>query len=194
MLIDVLKENNTKISSVVLASALDSVPLNEKGNQESYTKGIQFAGLEDLRKRIDVNITSQLFIIKSIYKYLDINSHILLFSSIYGVRSPDHRIYQKNFIKPLEYTTSKSAIIGLTKHLSVTLALEKKGRANCLILGGLRNETQDENFQANYIDKVPLKRMLEKEDILNIYDFLNSDKSSYITGSSIAVDGGYTAW
>ena len=121
-----------------------------------------------------MNIASQLFVIKTIYKYLDMKSHILLFSSIYGIRSPDHRIYGRNFIKPIEYSTSKSAIIGLTKHLSVTLALENKGRANCLILGGLKNNQQDKYFQENYINKVPLNRMLEKEDILNGYDFLIS--------------------
>ena len=191
---EILAKETKKLSSVILASALDSVPKTKNKNPDNYAKGIEFANLDEIQKRINVNITSQLFIIKCIYKHLDKDSHILLFSSIYGLRSPDHRIYKMGFIKPIEYSTSKSAIIGLTKHLSITLALKKKGRANCLVLGGLFNKNQDKSFQKKYLEKVPLGRMLNKDDILNAYEFLTSEKSSYITGSSLVIDGGYTAW
>ena len=72
--------------------------------------------------------------------------------------------------------------------------MKKKGRCNCIVLGGLENISQSKQFQKNYIRKVPLGRMANIKDVLNAYKFISSDDSSYITGTSLYVDGGYTAW
>ena len=95
---------------------------------------------------------------------------------------------------PKQYTASKSSIIGITKHFAVTAALSKKGRCNCIVLGGLEDDSQSSQFQENYISKVPKGRMAYIDDVLNAYQFLSSDKSTYITGISLFVDGGYSCW
>lgn len=182
-----------RVKSLVLAAALDSVPKDGE-TQDGYNRGIQNQRVEDIRKRIDVNITSQLLMIKAFHRYLYNESSVLLFSSIYGVVSPDHRIYEKGFIKPIEYSCSKSAMIGVCKHLAVSLALEGKGRCNCLVLGGIESEAQSEDFKVNYTDKVPLKRMGTLEDVTSCYGFISGSDASYITGATIVIDGGYTAW
>jgi hypothetical protein len=47
------------------------------------------------------------------------------------------------------------------------------------------------NITRKILEKItPLKRMGSSQDIANIIDFLTSDKSSYITGTTIPVDGG----
>ena len=48
-------------------------------------------------------------------------------------------------------------------------------------------------FQKKYIEKVPLNRMASINDVVNAYSFLSSVKSAYITGTTLVVDGGYTA-
>ena len=186
-------KDNIFVRSLVLAAALDSVP-EEANNKSLYNYGLSNQEFDEIQKRINVNITSQIFMLKVFEKYLFKNSHVCLFSSIYGINSPDHRIYQKGFIKPIEYTASKSAIIGLTKHFAVTSANSEKGRCNCLILGGVESEVQTDDFKNKYIDRVPLKKMAQLNDVVNAYSFLDSDKAKYITGTSLTVDGGYSSW
>ena len=80
----------------------------------------------------------------------------------------------------------------MTKHFAVTCAMKGIGRCNCIVLGGLYNEKQNSEFRKKYIQKVPLGRMASITDVINSYEFLTSEKSSYITGISLNVDGGYT--
>tara|TARA_Y100000031_G_scaffold19957_1_gene20412 strand:- start:231 stop:377 length:147 start_codon:yes stop_codon:yes gene_type:complete len=44
----------------------------------------------------------------------------------------------------------------------------------------------------NYKKRVPLKRLAKPEEIANVITFIATDASSYITGSNILVDGGWT--
>ena len=178
------------ISSLVLAAAIDSVPTKVHLNDQSKLPNDM--SFDEIQRRITINITSQIHTLDICQPYLRKSSHSLLFSSIYGVRSPDHRIYSNSFRKPLEYSASKSAILGIVKHFSVTAAADNKGRCNCLILGGVSSSSQDPNFQENYIHHVPLGRMAKRQDVVNAYKFLRSDLASYITGTSLVVDGGYT--
>ena len=110
--------------------------------------------------------------LKIFEEYLFEKSHVCLFSSIYGIQSPDHRIYSEGFIKPLEYSTSKSSITCMTKHFAVTSAIKNKGRCNCLVLGGVENKNQSLDFKKKYINKVPLKRMATLDDVIKAYSFL----------------------
>jgi len=187
-------EKEFRVKNLVLCAVLDSVPKDGKKKDNSYDYGLSRQDFEEINQRVLVNITSQLYVLKIFEPYLFSKSSVCLFSSIYGLLSPDHRIYGDDFIKPLEYTASKSSIIGITKHFAVTAALSNKGRCNCIVLGGLENNSQSKEFRRNYINKVPLARMAKIEDVLNAYEFLSSDKSSYITGTSIFVDGGYSCW
>ena len=71
-------------------------------------------------------------------------------------------------------------------------------RVNNLIIGGIRghvkgsNKKQDDNFVRKFKLKVPLRRLGEAQDIPSSVIFLSSSASSYITGSSIVIDGGYS--
>lgn len=181
-----------RVRSLILCAALDSVP---KGMTEAdpYDTGIQNQDINAIRMRVDVNITSQLLCISKFYHHFFDLTHVTLFSSIYGVRSPIHSIYPQDcFIKPIEYSASKASILGITKHLAYTLAQDKKGRCNCLILGGLESSLHDDGFRKRYTSLVPLMRMARMADVTNAVEFLDNDRSSYITGTSLTVDGGYT--
>lgn len=92
------------------------------------------------------------------------------------------------------YAASKAGVIGLTK----TLALEWARfniRVNCIAPGGVKTRmtaTIPENIVANLIERIPLKRFAEPEEIAATHLFLASDEASYITGQVIFVDGGVT--
>ena len=71
-------------------------------------------------------------------------------------------------------------------------------RVNNLVIGGIKGpikgskKKQDKIFLKKFCQKVPLKRMGKPQDIASSVIFLASPASSYITGSNIVIDGGYS--
>lgn len=122
---------------------------------------------------------------------------IVNIGSIYGVLSPDQGLYQyrrdrgETFFKPVAYSVSKSALMNLTRYLSVYWG-GAGVRVNTLVFAGVL-AGQDPDFLKAYTPKVPLGRMAEPEDYDGPVVFLMSDASRYMTGSSLVVDGGFTA-
>lgn len=90
------------------------------------------------------------------------------------------------------YPASKASVNGLTRALSRELG--KDGiRVNAVAPGVTRTDmvaALPESMVAPLLQKIPLARMGEAEDIANAVVFLASDKASYITGAVIPVDGG----
>jgi len=122
---------------------------------------------------------------------------IVNIASIYGMVSPDQSLYQYRrdrgevFFKPVAYSASKSALYNLTRYLAGYWGA-KGVRVNTLTLGGVYNN-QDPAFLECYQAKVPLGRMADAEEYNGVVQFLLSDAASYVTGSNVVVDGGFTA-
>lgn len=120
---------------------------------------------------------------------------IINISSVYGMLSPDQRIYEyrkDEFFKPVAYTVSKSGVFGMTRYLATYWA-KKNVRVNTLTLAGVYNN-QDKDFLRNYAYKVPLGRMAHEDEYNGAILFLASDASSYMTGSNLVIDGGFSSW
>ena len=117
---------------------------------------------------------------------------IINVSSVYGMVSPDQRIYKQGFNKPIAYCASKAAVLNITRYLA-TLWGGKGVRVNSLTLGGVWNR-QDQNFLDAYCQRVPMQRMATEEEYNGAIIFLISDASSYMTGANLVIDGGLTAW
>src|SRR5574337_160326 len=121
---------------------------------------------------------------------------IINISSIYGIAGADQRIYGKSRLNsPAFYAATKGAMVNLTKYLAAYWQ-GKNIRVNTLTLGGVFDEKlhQDKSFIKNYSKKTILGRMAQKEDYDGPLLLLASDASSYMTGSNLIVDGGWTAW
>ena len=96
------------------------------------------------------------------------------------------------------YVTTKAAIIGLTKSLALEYAKDNI-QINALAPGFCKtsyfdNFTQNTELYDFTIERTPMRRWGESEEIANSCMFLASDLSSYITGEVISVDGGWSAW
>ena len=86
----------------------------------------------------------------------------------------------------------KSALFNLTRYLATYWAA-KNVRVNTLVLAGVFNH-QDERFLAGYNARLPMGRMADEGDYNGAIIFLLSDASRYMTGSTVTIDGGWTAW
>ena len=124
---------------------------------------------------------------------------ILNISSDLGVIAPDQRIYRKEgvseenqTVKPVTYSVIKHGLIGLTKYLATYWA-EKGVRANAICPAGVENG-QPEDFIHKLTDLVPMGRMASKDEYQCTVLYMVSDASSYMTGSTVIVDGGRTCW
>jgi NAD(P)-dependent dehydrogenase (short-subunit alcohol dehydrogenase family) len=122
---------------------------------------------------------------------------IINISSIYGMVSPDQNLYQYRrdrgevYFKPVAYSVSKSGILNLSRYLAVYWA-KLNVRVNSLTIAGVFNN-QDKDFLDNYCSRIPLGRMANFNEYDGAVVFLASDSSSYMTGSNLILDGGWTA-
>tara|TARA_Y100000389_G_scaffold192960_1_gene221204 strand:- start:106 stop:897 length:792 start_codon:yes stop_codon:yes gene_type:complete len=128
-------------------------------------------------------------------------------SSIYGIVGNDHSIYKgsnlanvysnknqnKKIFSNSAYNTAKGGLISFTKFLA-TYWVGKNVRFNCISPGGIEDKRENKTFVKQYSTKVPLRRKAKLEEITDSIIFLLSEKSKYINGHNLVVDGGFTAW
>ena len=94
----------------------------------------------------------------------------------------------------LHYVTSKSAIVGMTRSLARELG-DRMIRVNCLLPGLTVGEaTKDipETRWNDYAERAILKRKQQPDDLDGVVAFLLSDDAKFITGQTLAVDGGFS--
>jgi len=115
--------------------------------------------------------------------------------SIINISSVHQRIPKPHYIP---YATSKAGIEMMTKTLALELA-KSNIRANAVAPGAIEtpmNILLDENEIARQktLSQIPMGRIGRAEEVANAVEFLASDKASYITGTTLFVDGGMTLY
>ena len=122
---------------------------------------------------------------------------IIHFSSMYGVVSPDPRMYPASqAVNPIDYGVAKAGILQLVRYQAVQLAAAGV-RVNAIVPGPFpipSTQGQDSEFMQRLKAKVPMGRVGNPREISGAVVFLASDSASYVTGTQIVVDGGWTAW
>lgn len=158
---------------------------------------------EVFREVVDVNLIGTFLACQAVGARMiakNKGGSIINVGSIYGMLSPIQDIYAYKkeltgvpFIKPVAYSAAKSGIYNLTRYLATYWG--KQGiRVNTLTPAGVWRDTQDEIFQGNFCARMPMGRMSREDEYNGSLIFLASDASSFMTGSNLVVDGGWTAW
>jgi gluconate 5-dehydrogenase len=125
------------------------------------------------------------------------DASVVNISSMYAAVAPDARIYARpGQASPFHYGPAKAALIQLTRHLAAELGPEKI-RVNALVPGPFPTgavAASDPSFAQRLSAKTMLGRTGEAGEIRGPVLFLATRASSFVTGTALAVDGGWTAW
>lgn len=124
---------------------------------------------------------------------------IVNIASDLGLIAPDQRIYRDDGVakedapaKPISYSVVKGGLILMTRYLATYWA-DEGVRVNALCPGGVF-AGQPEKFVQRLTNLIPLGRMARKDEYRAALIFLSTQASSYMTGSTLVVDGGRTCW
>lgn len=151
---------------------------------------------------VDVNLTGTFLLTREVVnRMVDAGGgHVILVGSTYSLVAPNPALYNDDTedrpvpkTKPPDYVATKSAIPNLTRYIATSFA-EANVRANCIVPHGVDDGGHDEAFRGRFAELSPLGRMCDPEELRGPFVFLASDASSYMTGSVLKVDGGWTAW
>ena len=153
---------------------------------------------EAWRFTLDINLTGMFLATQAtVPAMLDAGRGVIVnICSTYGLNGPDQRIYPEVdgqvLYKPGDYSVAKAGVLGFTRYLAAYYA-GKNIRVNALTPGGVFNN-HNQTFAYNYAAKTIMGRMARIDEMDAAMLFLCSDASSYMTGSNLVVDGGWTAW
>lgn len=185
------------IDILVNSAALD--PKFDKANEDKQgANAFESFPLEVWKQSLDVNLTGLFLCSQAVASAMKNqgSGSIINICSTYGLVGPDQRLYEREGqakqYKPITYTVTKAGVVGLTKYLATYFA-GTAIRINSLTPGGIYNN-HDEEFTKAYSSRTVMGRMAEQDEMNGALLFLASDASTYMTGSNLVVDGGWTAW
>ena len=140
---------------------------------------------EDFDKVIETNLKGTFLVTKAVTKYMmkKRQGSIINLASVVGVAGNAGQC---------NYAASKAGIIGFTKSIAKELA-SRNIRANAVAPGFIATDMTNvlsDNVKENIYGQIPLKRMGTAKEVAELIYFLGSEKSSYITGQVINIDGG----
>lgn len=154
------------------------------------------APIELFAESMAVNATGMMDMLREMVDLIACNNggSVINIGSMMGMFGPDLSNYEGTDMGERlapDYFFHKGGLINLTRYMSRILA-DKNIRVNCVSPGGLFSN-QPPRFIENYIKKVPLRRMANKDDIKGLMVLLASEAGAYINGENILMDGGLNA-
>lgn len=195
--IDTIVKKYGKLDVLINNAAIDA-KFDKDNTSKVNQSRFEHYPLELLKKSIDVNLTGTIQMSQIACRQMLKQGfgNIINVASTYSLVAPNQSLYDfgegtKNF-KPIDYIASKSFIPNFTRYLATFYAKDNI-RCNAIVPHGIFNN-HEEKFLANFSKMSPLGRMCSKEELDGPFTFLASDASSYMTGSVLVVDGGWTAW
>lgn len=187
-----------KIDVLINNAAIDA-KFDNSGTSKVNNSRFENYPMDLLRKSTDVNMLGTVEMTQHVCKQMLEQGYgnIINLASTYSLVAPNHELY--NFgdgaeikYKPIDYIATKSFIPNYTRYLA-TFYAKNNIRCNAIVPHGIFND-HSEAFQANFAKYSPLGRMCDRSELNGPFLLLCSDASSYMTGSVLVVDGGWTAW
>ena len=162
---------------------------------------VNIAGMNFLEKAVDVkeevwdylmdlNLKGSFFLTQQVAQdsLLDRGGNVIFIASQHAVVGNHMRA---------AYCASKSGLLGVMRVLALEWAafgVRVNTVSPTYILNDKnRDVLRNANYKRKYLQRIPLKRYAQPEDVANAILFLSSDQASMITGHNLMVDGGYTA-
>ncbi len=149
-----------------------------------------FVSQEEMERIFQINCFAPVMLVNRLMKAKKLvkGSSVVFVSSVDGPKI----VHAGNSV----YSGSKSALVGMARNMAIDLA-GKKIRVNCVLPGTtdtpmIHTGSATDESLAETAKSLPLKRFAQPAEIANAIIFLLSDAASYITGTEITVDGGYS--
>jgi len=180
-------EEHSKIESFIESCSTDLGGLDILINNAGITLDNISLRLteENWKKVLDINLTATFLMCKfAIKKMLKNKSGKII--NITSIVAHTGNVGQAN------YAASKAGIIGFSKSLAIEYA-KKNININCISPGFIETEMTkniNEDFKKLLISKIPSGNLGNPQDVSNCAEFLASNRSNYITGETIHVNGG----
>ena len=185
-------EVDNTINKIISENGIINGAFNNAGIEGPTEKTLEYS-ISEWNKVMNVNVTGVFNCMKYEIKHMIANKNggsIVNTASVAGL---------VGLAGTSGYNASKHAVIGLTKTAAVEYATEDI-RINAICPGFINTPMldrligiKDNKIRDKFIKLVPNRRVAKPEEIGETVTWLLSDKSSYITGSALPIDGGWTA-
>lgn len=193
------KERDSLIASVKsdglgLNCLINNAAFVGSDNLEGWVVPFEAQTIDTWRRAFEINLTAAFHLCQAFAPELRFTKHgsIINIASIYGEFGPDWGLYEATAMgNPAAYSASKGGLLQLTRWLSTTMAPHV--RVNAISPGGIFR-SQSDLFVDRYVAKTPLKRMAAEDDFRGAVAYLSTAMSSYVTGQTLRVDGGWGVW
>lgn len=142
---------------------------------------------EQFRSVVDVNLHGCYWMAQACGRVMQPGSSIVNISSVLGLTTAG--------LPQAAYSASKAALVGLTRDLAQQWTGRKGIRVNAIAPGFFTSEMTDEyppGYLEGLLPRVPAGRKGDPAELAAALVFLASDAAGYVTGQTIAVDGGFT--
>ena len=192
--------NENQVKEIFKKINSKNLKINNLIYNAGYAKAAKITEIEfsNIKNSLNVNYIGYMLFAKHIARHM-INNKIK--GSLININSKSGKTGSKH---NASYSGAKFGAVGITQSVALDLA-EHGIRVNSLMLGNLleskmfnsllpqyakKLNIREENVKNYYINKVPLKRGCNFEDVFNVMMFYISEKANYITGQSINITGG----
>ena len=179
--------NENRISQIIKEINSNSVDFDILINNAGVTNDALFLrmDLEKWQKVIDINLKANFLLTSALSKNMIKKKwgRIINITSVVG--------HTGNFGQS-NYSASKAGIVGMSKSIALELA-KRNITVNCIAPGFIETSMTSvlsDSQRESLIEKIPMGRIGSPEDVANCVEFLVSDKSKYVTGQTLHVNGG----
>jgi NAD(P)-dependent dehydrogenase (short-subunit alcohol dehydrogenase family) len=186
-------------ADVLINSAAIDAKFDQPGKSDINESSFENYPAHLLKRSVEVNTIGTVLITQVFCRQMLLQGYgnIINVASIYALVSPNQSLYDfgdepETLFKPVDYIVSKSFIPNFTRYVA-TFYARKNIRCNAIAPPGVFNN-HDKKFLVNFEKLSPIGRMCEVNELHGVFKFLASDESAYMTGSTVIIDGGWTAW